>query len=171
MSRRPLPTCHLLSWAIHCGLSRTSVTFRYCIRVVPKVSKLLPGRVPYSLVLRCTAHSQDLDGDSSPRSREWTKHLCSSFDSKQLWDEYGIISDVTVSDPIPCPRHNLDAFLKPFTNNFPRADIHELLSCDLLHQVIKGTFKDHLVTWVEDYLKKRHGQSAAARIMSDIDWW
>ena len=58
---------------------------------------------------------------------------------------------------------------QPFTNNFPRADIHELLSCDLLHQVIKGTFKDHLVTWVEDYLKKRLGKTAAARIMSDID--
>ena len=58
---------------------------------------------------------------------------------------------------------------QPFTSNFPRADIHELLSCDLLHQVIKGTFKDHLVTWVEDYLKKKHGKSAAARIMSDID--
>ena len=60
-------------------------------------------------------------------------------------------------------------FQQPFTSDFPRADIHELLSCDLLHQVVKGTFKDHLVTWVEDYLKKKHGKSAAARIMSDID--
>lgn len=58
---------------------------------------------------------------------------------------------------------------QPFTTSFPRADIHELLSCDLLHQVIKGTFKDHLVAWVEDYLKLKHGKSAAAKIMSDID--
>ncbi|KAI9569828.1 hypothetical protein HD554DRAFT_2037827 [Boletus coccyginus] len=30
--------------------------------------------------------------------------------------------------------------------HFPRADIHELIVLDLLHQLIKGTFKDHLVT-------------------------
>ncbi|KAF8326273.1 hypothetical protein F5887DRAFT_1197461 [Amanita rubescens] len=36
----------------------------------------------------------------------------------------------------------------PFASNFPRADIHELISPDLLHQVIKGTFKDHLETYV-----------------------
>lgn len=45
---------------------------------------------------RCSAHSQDLDGDSSPRSRVWTEHLCSSFPSTQLWDEYGIVASVTV---------------------------------------------------------------------------
>ncbi|KAJ8691164.1 hypothetical protein PTI98_010760 [Pleurotus ostreatus] len=33
---------------------------------------------------------------------------------------------------------------QPFTNDFPRADIHELLSPDILHQLIKGSFKDHL---------------------------
>ena len=58
---------------------------------------------------------------------------------------------------------------QPFTHDFPRADIHELISCDLLHQVIKGTFKDHLVTWVGDYLEGRHGKSKAAKIMADID--
>ncbi|PBK83662.1 hypothetical protein ARMGADRAFT_1048374 [Armillaria gallica] len=38
----------------------------------------------------------------------------------------------------------------PFTHGFPCTDIHKLLSPDLLHQVIKGTFKDHLVTWIEE---------------------
>ncbi|KAI9452719.1 hypothetical protein BJY52DRAFT_1205620 [Lactarius psammicola] len=37
---------------------------------------------------------------------------------------------------------------KPFTLDFPHADIYEMISPDLLHQVIKGTFKDHLVTWI-----------------------
>ena len=60
-------------------------------------------------------------------------------------------------------------FYKPFTNDFPRADIHELLSPDLLHQVIKGTFKDHLVTWVEEYLVLTHGKARADEIMADID--
>ena len=62
-----------------------------------------------------------------------------------------------------------DHNLQPFTHDFPRADIHELISCDLLHQVIKGTFKDHLVTWVGEYLDGLHGKSKAAKIMADID--
>ncbi|KAI0004449.1 hypothetical protein BJV74DRAFT_875685 [Russula compacta] len=33
----------------------------------------------------------------------------------------------------------------PFTHGFPSADIHKLLTPDLLHQVIKGTFKDHII--------------------------
>ncbi|OCH86317.1 hypothetical protein OBBRIDRAFT_738221, partial [Obba rivulosa] len=57
----------------------------------------------------------------------------------------------------------------PFINYFPRADIHELLSLDILHQLIKGTFRDHLVTWMENYLKKKHGLTQAAVILADID--
>jgi hypothetical protein len=44
-----------------------------------------------------------------------------------------------------------------FMMQFPRADIHENLTADLLHQVIKGAFKDHLVAWVEDYLQRCMG--------------
>jgi hypothetical protein len=59
--------------------------------------------------------------------------------------------------------------IKPFTSHFPRADIHELLACDLLHQVIKGTFKDHLVSWVNEYLHIEHGEKKALEIIQDID--
>ena len=52
---------------------------------------------------------------------------------------------------------------------FPRADIHKLLTSDLLHQAIKGAFKDHLVAWVEDYLRLVHGPSKANSILDDID--
>ncbi len=48
-------------------------------------------------------------------------------------------------------------------------DIHELLSPNLLHQIIKGTFKDHLVTWVIDYIKETNTANAAKRILADID--
>lgn len=58
---------------------------------------------------------------------------------------------------------------QPFTSAFPRADIHEMLSMDLLHQVIKGTYKDHLVEWVVDYINSENTTADAARILADID--
>ena len=59
--------------------------------------------------------------------------------------------------------------MQPFTHDFPRADIHVLLSHDLLHQLIKGTFKDHLVTWVNEYLHIKYGENRALEIIHDID--
>jgi hypothetical protein len=53
--------------------------------------------------------------------------------------------------------------------SFPRADIHELLAPDLLHQLIKGTFKDHIVLWVEMYIMKNHVKAQAELILADID--
>ncbi|KAG1810404.1 uncharacterized protein HD556DRAFT_1428451 [Suillus plorans] len=103
---------------------------------------------------RCLGHGKDLDG-SQPclhRCEAHTELLIEQLTYKQAWDEYGIIAD-----------------LIPFTNDFPRADIHELLSPDILHQIIKGTFKDHLVDWVGEYLLITHGTRHAAEIMDDID--
>ncbi|KAF7368105.1 hypothetical protein MSAN_00876700 [Mycena sanguinolenta] len=87
-----------------------------------------------------------------PRSQLHTEALFEALDHGQMWDDYGVIPDVL-----------------PFTWDFPRADIHELLSPDLLHQVIKGTFKDHLVAWVGEYLDNVHGKTEAKKIMADID--
>ena len=52
---------------------------------------------------------------------------------------------------------------------FPRADIHELLTPDLLHQLVKGMFKDHLVQWISDYLNAVHSASRAEAILDEID--
>jgi len=61
--------------------------------------------------------------------------------------------------------------LELFTESFPQADIHELMALDLLHQIIKDTFKDHLVEWVGEYLVAEHGETQASAIMADIDHW
>ena len=62
-----------------------------------------------------------------------------------------------------------DTLFQPFTHGFPRANIHELLSPDLLHQVIKGVFKDHLVSWGGVCLELIWGKTRAHEIMGDID--
>jgi hypothetical protein len=89
---------------------------------------------------------------ASARTNELTNALLKEFDSATLWDEYGV-----------------DAEIIPFTRDFPRADIHELISSDLLHQAIKGTFKDHLVEWVGEYLEMTYEKAEAGRIMDEID--
>ncbi|KAI9060958.1 hypothetical protein FKP32DRAFT_1613349 [Trametes sanguinea] len=102
---------------------------------------------------KCQAPPDGLDGSGVPRFREHTCHLWEMFDPGTLWDAFGVVNDVT-----------------PFTYHFPRADIHELLAPDLLHQLIKGTFKDHLVQWVEDYIHlTARNEREAKRILDDID--
>ncbi|KAJ7589438.1 hypothetical protein C8J56DRAFT_1049095 [Mycena floridula] len=101
---------------------------------------------------RCTAKHDDLDGPGGRRSHEHTEGLYDVLDKKRLWDDYGIIEGIM-----------------PFTYGFPRADIHDLLSPDILHQIIKGTFKDHLVAWVQEYIELVNTPARARQILADID--
>jgi hypothetical protein len=93
--------------------------------------------------------------------------LCKEVDAGVLWDEWGVICKLVVS-LLYCLMVLLLTFFQPFTNVFPCADIHQLLTPDILHQVIKGAFKDHLVAWVEQYLEKEHGKAQAKEILDDI---
>ncbi|KAH8979759.1 hypothetical protein EDB92DRAFT_1954704 [Lactarius akahatsu] len=101
---------------------------------------------------RCTALWWDLEAPAGRRMPFLTDELIRLIDTKTLWSNYGIKSRVV-----------------PFTSDFPRADINEMISPDLLYQVIKGAFKDHLVTWVGDYLLSEHGETRGGIIMDDID--
>ncbi|EMD32329.1 hypothetical protein CERSUDRAFT_161695 [Gelatoporia subvermispora B] len=104
----------------------------------------------------CPQDRNHLDHPDLPmparRAREHTEELIGALEADVLWHDYGIISDVI-----------------PFTSNFPRADIHELLAGDLLHQIIKGCFKDHLVTWVGEYLVPVHGEARGQELLDEID--
>jgi hypothetical protein len=71
----------------------------HCSRLVPKVCRHLPR--PYfhleQHLVRCDAPPQDLDSpDARPRSQKTTTVLIQTFESRILWDEYGIRSDVMV---------------------------------------------------------------------------
>ncbi|PPQ76696.1 hypothetical protein CVT24_010903 [Panaeolus cyanescens] len=102
---------------------------------------------------KCDAHPNNLDDPTAHlRSHERTDFMINSFDPGILWEKHGIRDDVV-----------------PFTHSFPLADIHATLTPDLLHQLIKGTFKDHLVEWVNQYLHITHGETHALAIIADID--
>ena len=104
------------------------------------------------------------------RSQEHLEVLFEETTPGIMWGQYGVVGDILVCIPLCLLLCILlmSSFLKPFTYHFPWADIYELMSPDILHQLIKGTFKDHLVVWVEQYLEKVHG-SRAQEFMDDID--
>ncbi|KAF8257099.1 hypothetical protein EI94DRAFT_1774628 [Lactarius quietus] len=86
------------------------------------------------------------------QSHKKTDILIKTFSPCVLWDDFGVCHNIV-----------------PFTYSFPCADIHKLLAPDLLHQLIKGVFKDHLVEWVLEYLHVTHGEKVSLEIIEDID--
>ena len=87
-----------------------------------------------------------------------------AFGPKTLWEAYGIIDEATVS-----PHSSICTIYdqrltatQPFTEHFPNANVYELITPDLLHQLVKGVFKD---------LEGEHGKSKADSILDEIDRW
>ena len=144
----------------------------WCLKYVPSQSV---NSTMLIINLRCNAPPDNLDGPNPCRqSHDKTDFLIKCFHPDVLWSEFGICSDVVV-----CKKKMFDYYshshlillLQPFTHGFTHADIHELLLPDLLHQFIKGTFKDHYVTWVNEYLFIMHSETQALEIIQDIDHW
>ncbi|KZT70892.1 hypothetical protein DAEQUDRAFT_688244 [Daedalea quercina L-15889] len=101
----------------------------------------------------CLGNHNDLDSGLTQgrRTEELREALVAALDSKTLWTDYGIVASVI-----------------PYTNSLPRADIHELLSGDILHQIIKP-FKDHVVDWIVDWLTLEYGEAGASVVLTEID--
>ncbi|KAG2070606.1 hypothetical protein BDR04DRAFT_1118298 [Suillus decipiens] len=93
-----------------------------------------------------------LDMKSLYHHHDHTEALVKEATYGALWMEYGIVGDLVL-----------------FTNDFTHGNIHELITPDILHQLIEGTFKDHLVKWVGQYLQHVHGTKEAERIQADMD--
>lgn len=116
--------------------------------------------------------ASDLDGEfnnSVDRSHEHTEAIEKAFDGnvKFMREGYGVIGDVVVSySNITMQFILILKNYKPFTASFPRANIHELMAPDLLHQIIKGVFKDHIVTWVVEWMGL---QPNGKRIIAEMD--
>ncbi|KAG2030481.1 hypothetical protein BDR03DRAFT_936643 [Suillus americanus] len=125
----------------HASLKAILETFRHTMEK-PEVAKCADGHYQHAVyglvvinfwLLRCTADRAHLDKlPSGGRSHQHTKILMHGYSGTQLKQGWGIINGIL-----------------PFTVYFPCADIHELLAHDILHQIIKGTFKDHIMAWVE----------------------
>ncbi|KAF8267178.1 hypothetical protein EI94DRAFT_1701204 [Lactarius quietus] len=80
--------------------------------------------------------------DSGKRVHHSQAHselLVEEFKLGTLWDEYGLVGDVTYAN----------------------------LSSE--QQLIKGAFKDHLITWVNNYVKVEYPELEAQKILDDID--
>ena len=112
----------------------------------------------------CTAKDTDLaDKGFAFCHQDLSEALVEEFLVTKLWDKWGLVGDVIMNPYYHFLHSNTEnGFVAIFTSYFPRVDIHSMISPDLLHQVIKGTFKDHLITWIVNYICSTNLESEAS---------
>lgn len=71
----------------------------WCARDVFCLSFAIFNVHDLTLVLphRCTASNKNLDGAGGRRSKEHTEEMRKAMGTQQMWDQYGVVYDVTVS--------------------------------------------------------------------------
>ena len=149
----------------------------YGLFLVPHVCSLKASLYASCLIQfelhSCTAQRTNLDNPPTKptdRTKELHEVIGLHCSAKSQWEDWGIVADSVVRASSPrlrIARSLLLRNLQPFTNDFPHSDsIHELIAPDILHQLIKGAFKDHFVTWVEQFVKSLPG---GAEKLAQID--
>lgn len=125
---------------------------------------------------RCLASPGNIDDPTqqiTPRTTEHTVQVSHDSELLHAWDTFGIISDIVVClsfcSSTVFINNNTSLNWQPFTEFFPHADIYESITPDILHQLVKGVFKDHLVTWIGEYLKQEYRARDARIAMDNID--
>ncbi|KAI6143392.1 hypothetical protein BKA82DRAFT_4331274 [Pisolithus tinctorius] len=134
-------------------LFHSSLTCILLAYIADYKEQVLLSCIIWNWCLKCLAHQESLDDDALHHHREHADAVIEEFDFHKLWDMYGIVGNIVL-----------------FTNDFLHADIYCMLSPDILHQLIKGGFKDHLVDWVEHYLSHIHGKTQVEKVLDEIDW-
>jgi hypothetical protein len=122
---------------------------------------------------RCTNRFNDLDRPGPPifRTHEHYSLAAAAKSATQLCHEYGYSGSTRVCVFRIFTQYTLTNihFIQLFTESFPGPSIYEIIAPDILHQIIKGTFKDHLVTWIEEYFVIKYGKKGAYHKMGEID--
>lgn len=79
------------------------------------------------------------------------------IDLDTTWHEYGSYCKYSCHEwYYLLSNYVLIYFIQSFKNDFNWASIHWSISFYLLHQLVKGAFKEHLMDWVLKYLKLTH---------------
>ena len=90
-----------------------------------------------------------------------------------IWVDWGCCGEPFISYFYGCcSLYHLQYYFTAVYKPLPHTDIHELLTLGLLHQLIKGAFKVHIITWIVTYIDAKHMKRWANQILNDIDhWW